>query len=201
MIILRKTYSSKKGFTLVEVIVVLVILSVLAAMVVPGLTGYVKRSKEEAQQTRAMLALNAMQTVMNNMCLKKLDPSGSSGSIVDWSADSATDKYKEYGESVIESMGLTREGEPYILILGCGDSTVYAKEPAKRYSVYYIAYLQDENSEAWYYLDGEWLKKNPLASGSMTATVSGEQIELQLYVISNRSSGDAIACLKEHSQA
>ena len=39
--------SSKKGFTLVELIVVLVILAVLAAMLVPALVGYIDRAKKE----------------------------------------------------------------------------------------------------------------------------------------------------------
>ena len=38
---------SKKGFTLVELIVVLVILAVLAAMLVPALVGYVDKAKAE----------------------------------------------------------------------------------------------------------------------------------------------------------
>ena len=39
--------SSKKGFTLVELIVVLVILAILAAMLVPALVGYIDRAKKE----------------------------------------------------------------------------------------------------------------------------------------------------------
>lgn len=39
--------SNKKGFTLVEIIVVLVILSILAAIAVPSVLGYVNEAKEE----------------------------------------------------------------------------------------------------------------------------------------------------------
>ena len=42
----RMNKSSKKGFTLVELIVVLVILAILAAMLVPALTGYIKRARQ-----------------------------------------------------------------------------------------------------------------------------------------------------------
>ena len=37
----------KKGFTLVELIVVLVILAILAALLVPALTGYIDKAKEK----------------------------------------------------------------------------------------------------------------------------------------------------------
>ena len=49
-----KKLKDKKGFTLVELIVVLVILAILAALLVPSLTGYINRAKKQEliSQTR-----------------------------------------------------------------------------------------------------------------------------------------------------
>ncbi len=54
--------STKKGFTLVELIVVLVILAVLAAMLVPALTGYITRARQEKDYQMAATALTAAQS-------------------------------------------------------------------------------------------------------------------------------------------
>ena len=55
---------SKKGFTLVELIVVLVILAILAAMLVPALTGYIKRAREEKEYQTASTVYSAAQAVI-----------------------------------------------------------------------------------------------------------------------------------------
>jgi len=55
--------SSKKGFTLVELIVVLVILAVLAAMLVPALVGYIDRAKKEKEFQAASTIYTAAQAL------------------------------------------------------------------------------------------------------------------------------------------
>lgn len=54
---LKKLKNDKKGFTLVELIVVLVILAILAALLVPALTGYIDKAKEKAiiAETRSVV--------------------------------------------------------------------------------------------------------------------------------------------------
>ena len=54
--------SSKKGFTLVELIVVLVILAILAAMLVPALVGYIDRAKKEKEFQAASTVYTAAQS-------------------------------------------------------------------------------------------------------------------------------------------
>lgn len=60
---LKKLKNDKKGFTLVELIVVLVILAILAALLVPALTGYIDRAKEKAVIADTRSVVMAAQTL------------------------------------------------------------------------------------------------------------------------------------------
>ncbi len=53
----------KKGFTLVELIVVLVILAILAALLIPALTGYIDKAKEKQVIAETRQAVMAAQTL------------------------------------------------------------------------------------------------------------------------------------------
>ena len=55
--------NKKKGFTLVELIVVLAILAILAAMLVPALTGYIDKANEKKTLATARQYYVAAQTV------------------------------------------------------------------------------------------------------------------------------------------
>ncbi len=62
MKLFKKAKENKKGFTLVELIVVLVILAILIALLVPALTGYIDKARQKTIQAEARYALTAIQT-------------------------------------------------------------------------------------------------------------------------------------------
>ncbi len=57
--------NNKKGFTLVELIVVLVILAILAALLIPALTGYIDKAKEKQVIAETRQAVMAAQTLVD----------------------------------------------------------------------------------------------------------------------------------------
>lgn len=71
--------NKKRGFTLVELIVVLVILAILAALLIPALTGYIDKAKKDQVIAETRMLHEAVQTEMS-------EPYGSSN----WKLNSAT---------------------------------------------------------------------------------------------------------------
>lgn len=65
-----KKLKDKKGFTLVELIVVLVILAILAALLVPALTGYIDKAKEESIKSETRMVVMAAQTLIDEQYAK-----------------------------------------------------------------------------------------------------------------------------------
>ncbi len=59
--------SNKKGFTLVELVVVIAIIGVLAAILVPSMMGYVKKSRLKTANANAKTAYNAVATYVADM--------------------------------------------------------------------------------------------------------------------------------------
>lgn len=58
-----KKLKEKKGFTLVELIVVLVILAILAALLIPALTGYIDKAKNKSVIAETRQTVMAAQTL------------------------------------------------------------------------------------------------------------------------------------------
>lgn len=60
-----KKLKDKKGFTLVELIVVLVILAILAALLIPALTGYIDKANKEKVVAETRMVAMAVQTELS----------------------------------------------------------------------------------------------------------------------------------------
>lgn len=58
-----KKKKNRKGFSLVELIVVLVIMAILAAALIPSLMGYIRKTKEQNVQSECQAAVQAAQTI------------------------------------------------------------------------------------------------------------------------------------------
>ncbi len=93
--------SSKKGFTLVELIVVIVILAVLAAMLVPALIGYIDRAKKEKDYQTASTIYAAAQAAVTEKYAKGEITTKAAGTIA--AATTAT------GDVVLDLAGVTKD--------------------------------------------------------------------------------------------
>ncbi len=57
----------KKGFTLIELIIVIAIIGVLAGVLIPTWSAYIQRARTRSQNLKAKTILNAAQTVVTDM--------------------------------------------------------------------------------------------------------------------------------------
>ena len=219
----KKNSRNRRAFTLVEVIVVLVVLAIIAAMVVPALTGYIKRAKKAKYIQQADAARVAAQAIMaelyglgpgahtNGVNLAGQQGAGGSGGDMRWDLDATggadnEDVDLEWGERVLQLMGRTRDTEPYFVAFGVGHSQGENVSLSDQYTVYYVAYIEDRNSPAIFYANGEWIyeypggKYNGIMGANIIRKVGNKKgpnanvltmgdfvMPLQLYVVSNHT--------------
>lgn len=137
--------SSKKGFTLVELIVVLVILAVLAAMLVPALIGYIDRAKKEKEFQAASTVYAAVQALATEAYGKDkilYDGQGDDDDAEVYDKFTIAEVTKLTGVEVNDIYFSVREGE----------------EAIDMYTIYTIG-VQFKEGESWYTYtlqDGTW---------------------------------------------
>ncbi|EWM52713.1 prepilin-type N-terminal cleavage/methylation domain-containing protein [Ruminococcus flavefaciens] len=66
-----KTNKTKKGFTLMELVVVLAILGILLAIIVPSWGYFLRRARERSANAKAKIVFNAAQTEITRISMKE----------------------------------------------------------------------------------------------------------------------------------
>ena len=134
----------RKGFTLVELIVVLVILAILAALLIPALTGYIDKANKEKVIAEWRMAVMAVQTESTTIY-------GAKGKVVPG----------DFEENVKDASGadITRKEEVRSLAEVSGNWTATVNESGKVVSLIYenanwhVEYTASSSTEAATYSD------------------------------------------------
>lgn len=166
-----KKLKNKKGFTLVELIVVLVILAILAALLVPALTGYIDKAREQSLTSEASMVLTAAQATVS-------ESYGNGDIVVDASNNVSLKKNLDTTsiQAQINQLAEVKEG-------GSWTFTLKVDDPKATYKAVKVAKLYySDGKNAICYDNGEWgstLKKVKSASNAATAdkvtgTISGQ---------------------------
>ena len=121
--------SNKKGFTLVELVVVIAIIGVLAAILVPSMMGYVKKSRLKTANGNAKTAYNGVSEYIADL--------ETQGKLTD--ADSA--KAKSAAESELATNGESGKGVVWTDVNGT------ALADNSKTTVYYVQWAKTSSDE------------------------------------------------------
>ncbi|MCR5099951.1 MAG: type II secretion system GspH family protein [Butyrivibrio sp.] len=138
---LNNLKKDKKGFTLVELIVVLVILAILMAVLIPALLGWIDKARNSQITTNANAALVAAQGLADEAYGLGKDPTYSTG-YVTWS------KIKSLTD-------ITATTNPSITVTY--SNTYNATGTSKKmYKISGFKYVQDGKTAEWSSTTGNW---------------------------------------------
>lgn len=93
--------TTKKGFTLIELIVVIAIIGVLAAILVPTMLGYVRKSKISSANSTASSVYKAINSALTELDEEGIDVGGLW--ILEWSGTGTTPQWSASGDE--ETLG------------------------------------------------------------------------------------------------
>lgn len=168
----------KRGFTLVELIVVLVILAVLAALLVPSLTGYIDKAKKKAVITEARDVWTASQAALSE-CYALYPES--------FTANSANNKSNCRFSVCINNKWVDNVGKISNAALNAlqknPKDTVEAGTASRRVSAMVLAYLDsaNKNNARYTFYDGKAITKDTKPSTYFDKAPKSTDIIIQIF--------------------
>ncbi|MBE6867857.1 MAG: prepilin-type N-terminal cleavage/methylation domain-containing protein [Ruminococcus albus] len=144
-------YKNKKGFTLVELIVVITIIGVIAAILVPTLMGYIKKSRLRTSNASAKVAYNVFTGTLGkylcdeknneiNLIVKQIEDEG--GLEIDCRGSSPVPN-NDFTREIYGSITTNGEGSG-IMYIGQFDNPRSRDDNGKSYFVHWIVRDGDE---------------------------------------------------------